>query len=171
MELPINEKLVHKIQEHDFDLDEAIIFCFCVSHHKTRPGLLSYLIDKDVINKENEPDYRINLTTLDDDGNLVLRVPMYGKASSDFLFEDYISQLIATGFELTGYSTNMQKYTVLTTDEETQTNFSRLALLEKDFSIPRLVKATQKYYEQTEMAKNLRNFLATDAHTAYKMQQ
>lgn len=160
--LPINNDLLELLEKMP-DKSLALLFCLAVEYN-----LLDVMIDSGVINRENEHYYRINLTQVDEDGNLRLRVPLFGKIQDDSgQFFTYIEKLIQRGMTLTGFGFNMQEYTVLTTDSETQDNFVRVKLSIDNFDIDRLVDVTVKYYQQTVKAKGLKSFLAKDAITAY----
>jgi|LakMenEpi03Aug12_release.lakeMendotaPanAssembly.Ray.scaffolds.fasta_scaffold01179_58 hypothetical protein len=160
--LPISNELLELLEPMP-DKSLALLFCLAVEY-----GLLDTMIDSGVINRDNEHYYRINLTQVDEDGNLRLRVPLFGKIQDNTgEFYTYIEKLIQKGMTLTGFGFNMQEYTVLTTDSETQDNFVRVKLSIDNFNIDRLVDVTVKYYQQTVKAKGLKSFLAKDAITAY----
>lgn len=160
--LPISNELLELIEQMP-DKSLALLFCLAVEYE-----LLDVMIDSGVINSENEKYYRINLCQVNEDGKLILRVPLFGKLvdnTSEFYL--YIEKLIQRGMTLTGFGFNMQEYTVLTTDSETQDNFVRVKLSIDNFDVDRLVDVTVKYYQQTVKAKGLKSFLAKDAITAY----
>lgn len=160
--LPISNELLELLEKMP-DKQLALLFCLAVEY-----GLLDLMIDSGVINKDNEYYYRINLTQIDEDGILRLKVPLFGKAQDNTgAFFVYIEKLIQKGMTLTGFGFNMQEYTVLTTDSETQDNFIRVSMSVDNFDIDRLVDVTVKYYQQTVKAKGLKSFLAKDAITAY----
>ena len=160
--LPISNELLELLEKMP-DQSLALLFCLAVEYK-----LLDVMIDSGVINKENEHYYRINLTQVDEEGNLRLKVPLFGKIQDNTgEFYTYIEKLIQKGMTLTGFGFNMQEYTVLTTDSETQDNFVRVKLSIDNFNIDRLVDVTVKYYQQTVKAKGLKSFLAKDAITAY----
>jgi hypothetical protein len=160
--LPISNELLELLEKMP-DQSLALLFCLAVEYK-----LLDVMIDSGVINKENEHYYRINLTQVDEEGNLRLKVPLFGKIqdnTGDFF--TYIEKLIKKGMTLTGFGFNMQEYTVLTTDGETQDNFVRVKLSIDNFDVDKLVDVTVKYYQSTVKAKGLKSFLAKDAITAY----
>lgn len=163
--IPINKKLIDYFEDVDLNVGEALLFCFAVEYQQYE--LLNLLIEKELITLENEMFFRINLTTMDENGNIILKYSLFN-FDTDEQFQTYIDELKRTGLMINGMSYNQQEYAILTTDEETQKQFSKFVLSHPDFSLEKLVKITENYYSQVTKAKKLVNFLATDAITMYK---
>lgn len=161
MKVPINQELINLIDDLDLDVDEAILFCLAVEY-----DLLSVLIEKELITEQNEHEFRINLTTMDDNGNIILKYSLFNFKESG-QFAEYISKLKDAGLDINGFTFNMQDYSILTTDEETKKNFSTFVLKHPNFNLDKLVKITCEYYQKVSTAKALRKFLITDAETMY----
>ena len=61
--LPINEEIRIRAGELELDVEAVYLFCFALQHN-----LVGYLIEKQLITKQNEHDYRINFTEVNGDG-------------------------------------------------------------------------------------------------------
>lgn len=160
--IPINKKLLEVFDDIGLDVGEALLFCFAVEY-----DLLNVLIEKELITSENEKFFRINLTTMNEEGKVILKYALFN-FETDTQFNKYISELKSSGVGINGFAFNPQEYAILTTDEEAQKQFSKFVLMHKDFSLERLLEVTLEYYRSVSRAKKLTNFLATDAITMYK---
>lgn len=162
--LPINEEIRTRADELGLDVEAAYLFCFALQHN-----LVGYLIEKQLITKQNEHDYRINFTEVNGDGEIVLRYPLYKQSVDATSFQSFFEKLKSTGMEINGYPFNAQKYSVFTRDEETVNNYNKLKMMIENFDEDKMVRVVQHYYSNVEQCKNLRNFLSTDAYTQYDL--
>lgn len=162
--LPINEELRIKADELGLDVEAVYLFCFALQHN-----LVGYLIEKQLITKQNEHDYRINFTEINGDGEIVLRYPLYKQSVDETSFQSFFDKLKDTGMELNGYPFNAQKYAVFTRDEATVENYNKFKMMVENFDEDKMVEVVRHYYTTVEQCKNLRNFLSTDAYTQYQL--
>lgn len=164
MKIPINQQLIDVLEELDLDVDEGILFCFAVEY-----DLLRVLIDKELITERNEHEFRINLTTMDENGNIILKYSLFSfKNNSDEQFKEFITRLKDRGLEINGFSYNSKPHAILTTDTETKENFSKFIMKHPDFNLDKLVEVTLEYYQKVDYAKKLSNFLNSDVETMYE---
>lgn len=161
--LPINKEIRDRAEELDMDSEAAVLFCFALEYN-----LVGYLVEKGLITKNNEHDFRINFTEINGDGDIVNKYPLFKYDGNDS-FDSFFNKLVLSGIGINGYSYNAQKYAVLTTDEETKANYNKLRLRIEEYNEDKMVAAIENYYKTVETCKSLKNLFANGADTLYKL--
>lgn len=160
----INPKILEVCQE--INTEDALLFCFAVS--QPQYDLLDRLLERGILD-ENEQVFRIKLCTLDDDGNLTLRYPLYTTDVDVLSYEGFCHKLVKEyNMTVNGHINNRKSFKVMDAAEEA---YKGLLLSIPDLDMDRLCRMVSNYYETTEFCTGFSKFFASGAKLEYETYQ
>lgn len=121
---------------------------------------LSMLVDKDMIDKDQENTLRLHFLNFDyETEEYHERMPLFVSTEATN-YQEYLGMLLNRGMRVDGMPHKGLAYNVLEDNEQTNEAFQRLKLrMGRDFDINILVECTIRYYNENERPKKLVNYL------------
>ena len=169
----INPEYLNKLKEFcstEREITEGLFFGFLVTYRDEFPDLESYMLDGNasVFPYDKFQEYAINLCKKNvDTRKTELIVPLFGYTSTSE-FDEFMVLLGDYHLDSKGHINNPLSYSILEKDDKKA--FQEIKTrLGNDYNRNRLAIVISNYYETTQYAKKLGNYLTSgDAFQDYK---
>lgn len=159
----VNPKITEVCKQHGLDPRKGIMFCFAVS--QPRYDLLDLLVEMDILDGDNEPVFRLHFCTIDEEGQVALRLPLYVNDDSFISYPSFVKQYLQKhGMIANGHRDNPMMWKIVDNAEE---QYMRMLASIPDVNYDKLAAVIAAYYKKTEKASALSKFLGPSCLLEY----